>query len=174
VQDLIGIDDPQGIGLPDVGIVTAPGIIGERFRNPGPDRIVMDVLEEREKIVLPVAEHGLIPALKEMADGAVLPIEVRCIGLVDPLKDLRQRCFSGFDQDMDEVAHEDVGIDGTVIAVLVDGEQLKVLLMISGRSEDLLSLVAAGNHMVERAFEFNAGLAGHDQRLTKKLVPVNS
>jgi hypothetical protein len=75
---------------------------------------------------------------------------------------------------MDVVAHENIGIDRAMIAVLVDGEQLKIFLMISGRSEDPLSLVAAGNDVVERAFEFDPGLAGHEQRLAEAGNPVNT
>jgi hypothetical protein len=39
--------------------------------------------------------------------------------------------------------------------------------MIGGRFEDLLPLVAAGNDVVERAFEFYPGLAGHGRKLVK-------
>lgn len=173
-QDLIGIDDSQGVGLSGVGMMAAPGIVGRRFRDPGPDGIVVDVLEKREQVVLPVAEHGFISSLEEVPDSTVLRIEVCGIGLVDPLKDLRKRRRSGFDQDMDVVAHENIGIDRAMIAVLVDGEQLKIFLMISGRSEDPLSLVAAGNDVVERAFEFDPGLAGHEQRLAEAGNPVNT
>ena len=52
-----------------------------------------------------------------------------------------------------------------MIAVLVDGEHLKIFLIIGGRFEDLLSLVAAGNDMVEGAFEFYPRLPWHSRTM---------
>jgi hypothetical protein len=66
---------------------------------------------------------------------------------------------------MDMVAHENIGVDGTVISIFVDGKQLEVFLIVGGRFKDLLLLVPTGDDMVERAFEFYTRLPWHSQSL---------
>jgi len=75
---------------------------------------------------------------------------------------------------MDMVAHEDVGVERAMIAVLVDGEQLEILLMIGRLFEDLLPLVPPRDDMVESAFILYPRLPWHEQRLSEEAIGVNN
>jgi hypothetical protein len=82
--------------------------------------------------------------------------------LVDTLKDFRERRFAGLDQEMDMVAHEDIGVQVIMISVPIDEEELKKFIVVGGLFEDLLALVPTRDHVVKCAFKLNAGLTGHE------------
>lgn len=117
---LIGIHESQRVVLAGIGMVAAPGIRIKPFCDLCPQWVLVNVFEQSEEIRFTVAKDGLIPPLKEMANGAVLPVEVYGIGLIHALLDLGERYITGLDQEMDMVAHEDVGIYATAGTVFVD------------------------------------------------------
>ncbi len=56
------------------------------------DRIQVNVSHQAQKVLVLVTEDSLIPALKEVADLAVLPVEVTGIGEVYKLHYPGERC----------------------------------------------------------------------------------
>lgn len=152
--------------------MAAPGVLSGFFRDPGPDRIVVDVPQESEQIGVTVAQNRFIPALEEMADGPVGLVEVHRVALIDPLQDLRKRRFAGLDQKMDVVAHEHVGIQRVMIAVLVDGEELDEFLIVSGVFEYLLSLVSARDDVIERPLKLYSRLSRHGSTISEEINNV--
>lgn len=149
-------------------MVAAPRIPIERFYDLGPQGVVMNVFEERKEIVVPVAEDGLVPALEEMTDGPVSPVEVHRVALVHTLKDLGQRDCPCLDQEMDVVVHEDVSVKMVHVAGFVTGQQLEVFLEIGRIFEDFLPVIATGNHVVEGSVKLYPWFAGHDGRVAEK------
>jgi len=141
--------------------MAAPGIVIEPFRDLRPEWILVDVFEQAEKIGFFIAQDCLIPALEQMADGPVPVIEVHGVCLVDALHDLGKRDVSAFDQEMDVVAHQNIGEDAAARAVLVDGEGKEVLLEVGAVLEDALFLVAADDDVIECSGIFDAWLAWH-------------
>jgi hypothetical protein len=70
------------------------------------------------------------------------------------------------------ISQEDVGVKKEVVAVFVNGQELEVFLIIGGVFKDLLSLISAGNDVIESAFKFYTGLARHEQE-KQMLDPVS-
>jgi hypothetical protein len=66
---------------------------------------------------------------------------------------------------MDVVAHEDVGIEMKGITGLVSREDLEKLLIVGEVFEYLLTLIAAGDDVIEGAVVFDAGLSGHAEKI---------
>jgi len=122
----------------------------------------MNVFEEREKIRLPIAQNGFVAALKKMTDGAVFPVEVHGIALVDALENPGQRDVLCFDQQVEVVAHEDISIDVEMLSLFVRRHDLEILLIVPRIFEDLLLLVATGYDMIEGASILDAWFAGHE------------
>jgi len=63
---------------------------------------------------------------------------------------------------------EDKGGETELRAVFVDGEELKIFLMIRGVLEYFLALVAASDDAVEGSLIFNAGLTCHGPKNSKR------
>jgi len=55
-----------------------------------------------------------------------------------------------------------------MVAVAIQGEDLTVFVVVSGFFEDLLALIPAGDHMVERAGKFDAGFPWHAAMLVRE------
>ena len=84
------------------------------FRSPGkfgPNRIEMNITNQRHQILIPVADNGLIPSLEEMADFSIAAVKILSVGLLQSLHELGERNATGFNQQMDVVGHQAVGID---------------------------------------------------------------
>jgi hypothetical protein len=101
---LVGIYKAIGVRLPDIGLVAAPRIVVGRFCDLRPNRVKVNVLEQRQKIGIPVAQDGLVSALEEVAHGPVLLVKIHGVALVDALEDLGEGCLTGFEQEVDVVA----------------------------------------------------------------------
>ncbi len=64
------------------------------------------------------------------------------------------------------------GIQGVMIAVLEDGEELDEFLIVGVVFEDLLSLIAARNDVIERALELYARLSRHGVTISEGMHNV--
>jgi hypothetical protein len=135
---------------------------------------MMDVLKEFEKVAISVAEDGFIPPLEQMSDGSVLFVKVHSIALVDALEDLGEWSITRFNQKMDVVSHEDVGIEAEGVALFVAGEECEIFVEVTCALEDLLLLVSARDYMVESSFVFYGVLACHAARIAEPESPVNN
>lgn len=133
----------------------------------------MDVLEQGEKIGILIAENGLVPALKQVSDRAVSSIEVKGVALVNALKNLRKGGVLCFDQKMNVIAHQDVGVEAVVITVFVDREYLEVFLAVRNVLKYFLFLVSSGDYVIERAIEFDSGFSCHNERIAEESSPVD-
>ncbi len=68
----------------------------------------MDVANQRQQILFPLADNSFVPSLEEMAHFARAAVEVLRVGLLQPLHELGQRSGTGLNQQMHvlcEVAH---------------------------------------------------------------------
>ena len=154
-------------------MVAAPGVFFEDLSYLRPQRVLMDVFQECQQVVVTIAEDCLVSPLKKMADGPIFPIEIRGICLIDALQYLGERNITGFHQQVDVVSHENVGVEMESVAVLVNLEGEEIFLVVGCVLEDLLPLVPAGYDMIERSGVFDAGLARHDARIAKEADNVN-
>ena len=146
-----------------IDAVAAPAVAGRVFGDLCPYRVVMAVLEECQKIPFAVAQDGLVAALEQMTNGFVLAVKVQSIALVDTLEGLGQGYVLHLDQQMEMIAHEDIGIETEMMTWLIGGHNPEVLLVVGRIFEDLLLLVAAGDDVIEGACVFYAGLSRHGQ-----------
>lgn len=96
-----------------------------------------------------------------MPDHAVAPVEVHGMGLIEPLHDPGQGNIPGLDQEVRVTAHENIGMQTAIRAVLIDGHELQELLVVRGVLEYALLLVSADDDMVESPM-IDAGSARHE------------
>lgn len=73
---MVCIDETEGIGLSDVGMVAAPLVGIERVDYLGPNRIEVYVLEKCQKVIITVTEYRFVSPLEEVPDGLLFPIEI--------------------------------------------------------------------------------------------------
>lgn len=102
-------------------MVTAPLIEIELFHDLCAEWIEVDVFEQDQQIVVPVAQNGLVPPLKEVPHSPVFPIEIGRVCLVDALKDFGERNVLGLDKEMDVVPHKNITIQKALVAIFVYG-----------------------------------------------------
>jgi hypothetical protein len=79
----------------------------------------MNIFHKGQKVSIPIAKDGLVATLKQMTHGLVFPIKVHGIALIDALKYLREGDLSHFDQEMNMVRHQNIGIEEKGITILV-------------------------------------------------------
>jgi hypothetical protein len=61
-----------------------------------------------------------------------------------------------------------------MITVSIDEEELEKFIVVGGLFKDLLALVPTSDHMVKRAFIFDARFPWHEGRLSREPQNVNS
>ena len=71
----------------------------------------MDVADQTQQVLVLVADNGFVSSLKKMADFAIAAVEILSVGLLQSLHELGERNATGFNQQMDVVGHQAVGID---------------------------------------------------------------
>ena len=142
--------------------MATPGVGIECLGNSGPERVLVNIFQQAKQVCFPIAQDRFITALEKMADGLILVVKVQCVALIDTLKDLREWRIAGFEQEMDVVAHEHIGIQMIMIAVSIDEEELKKFIVVGGFFEDLLALVPTRDHVIKCAFKLDAGFPWHE------------
>jgi len=70
----------------------------------------MNITYKTQKIAVFVANIGLVPSLKQVADLCILPVEILCIGKINHLHDARYRITGCFDQKMNVICHEHISV----------------------------------------------------------------
>jgi hypothetical protein len=103
-----------------------------------------------------------------MANGVIPVVVIEGISLIETLEYLGQGCLWGLYQEVNVVPHENIGIEKKLVAVLVDGEELEIFLIVRGVFEYLLALITTGDDVVECSLVFDAGLACHGRPRTAK------
>jgi hypothetical protein len=79
----------------------------------------MNIFHKGQQVSIPITKDGLVSALKQMAHGRIFPIKVHGIALIDALKYFREGDISHFDQQMNMVHHQNIGIEEKGITILV-------------------------------------------------------
>jgi hypothetical protein len=75
---------------------------------------------------------------------------------------------------MDMVAHQHVGIETEMAALLVSGKDFQVFLVIRRLLEYLLLLIAPGDDVIKCAVVFYSWLSCHDVKITEPTRRVNN
>ena len=134
----------------------------------------MNVFDQGKQVGILVAEDRLVSTLKKMANRLVPPIKIHRIALVDPLKNLRKRGCLCLNQQMNMVAHQDIGIEGKVITNVVVSQNSEIPLIVFSVSEDRLSLVATGDDVVKGPFKFDPWSPCHGIKISDHSLNVNT
>jgi hypothetical protein len=121
----------------------------------------VNVLEERQKIALLIAQDCLIAALEEVAYGPIFAIEVHGIALIDALEALGQRHVLRLDKEVKMVAHENISVEMEMMPRFIGGDYLKEFFVILCFLEDLLLLIAARDDVIKSAVVFDTGFSWH-------------
>jgi len=141
--------------------VAAPRICTRVLGESRSHGIQVDVLEQRQQILVSVTEDSFVSALKEVPNFVIFPIEVLRISLVESLKDLRQRRLLGLDEKMHMVGHQHIGVQEKLESVFIVGGDAEISFVVAVIPEDALSLIPASYDMVKSSFKFDARLPCH-------------
>ena len=120
----------------------------------GLDRILVDIPDDREKLVGVVDGPALEAGLKKAADALVfLVVPVNKAGN-DVLEDPAQGHLAGFDDQVDVVGHQAVGVELKAANGLILPKDRQEFPVIVGIGENLLLVDAAVDHVIdiERTF----------------------
>lgn len=82
--------------------------------------------------------------------GLVFQIFPKGISELKSVHEPGKRDLTSFNENMNVVGHQGIGVDGTMELVFILGEQLPIKRKISIVAKDSLALVSAGNYMVQR------------------------
>ena len=96
-----------------------------------------------------------------MADFVVSQVKVLAVGLLQPLHELAQRVGGTFQEQMDMVGHQTVGVNGVAITPPVAGQTLEVGLVILITEKSLSPLIAPDNDVIEKPGGKHSGPSGH-------------
>jgi hypothetical protein len=123
--------------------------------------IEVNVADQLQKVSIPVTKNCFVPALKKMADPPVTAVIVLRVCELNALEDFRERRLSGFEQKMNVVGHQNVGVNYKLIALPVVFDSLEVIQPITIVVKDLLPLIATDDDVIECPFEFHPRFPRH-------------
>ena len=121
----------------------------------------MEVAHQLDQIDVPITEDGVVAPLKQMPALVVPAIVILGVGELQGLHGSGQRDRPPFDQEMHMIGHEDVGIAGQAIPLLVATEPLQVGGIIRCVMKEHSPAITPGNHMIQRPLDIYSGLASH-------------
>ena len=134
----------------------------------------MDIFEEGQEVAFAVTENGFVSALEEMTDGPVFSVEIHRVALINALERFGERSVFCLDQKVNMVAHQHIGVEAIMVALLVSGKNFQVFLVIRRFLEYLLFLVSSGDDVIKRAVIFYSWLSWHDGKIAKSTRCVNN
>ncbi len=102
----------------------------------------MKVADQLQKVSIPVTKNRFVPALEEVADAPVTAVIVLGVRRLNTLEDFRERRLAGFEQEMDVVGQQDVGVDSKLIALPLVFDSLQVARPVPIVAKDRLALIA--------------------------------
>src|SRR5437016_9120202 len=109
----------------------------------------MNVSDQFEKVRVFLANDRFVTALKNMSGLAMPFIKILAVGLLQPLHEFRQWLFGAFNEQMDMVGHQAVGVQHIVIFLTVPCQPFDIALIVAFRSKGLLPLVASHNNVIQ-------------------------
>jgi len=125
----------------------------------------VNIFHQIQQVSITVAKNGLVSTLKDMAHRPVFSVKVHRVALIDPLKYFIEGRISPFDQEMDMVGHQYVGIEKKRIKVLVLFQKLEVFLVIGEVFKDFLPLIAPCDDVIKGPLELNPRLSCHRMKI---------
>jgi len=118
----------------------------------------VDVPHKLRQVLIRLTEYRLVAPLKQVTHLSVFPIVVLAVAGQHAMHHSADWIFAAFDQQVNVVGHQAVGVEVEGQLRLLLGKQGKQLEIVILRAEDELSIVAARNDVVEAALEFDSGL----------------
>src|SRR5258706_12538042 len=101
-----------------------------------------------------------------MADLSVLAIVILGITLLEPLHEFSQGRLATFEQQMDMIGHQAVGVNRDIVLAPILRESFQIGLIVGWTEKSLLSLFAAHDNVIGNANDNQPGLAGHTAVIT--------
>lgn len=134
----------------------------------------MDIFEESKEVLFAVTENGFVPALEKMTDCPVFSVEIHGVALINALERFGERSIFCLYQKVDMVAHQHIGVEAIMVALLVSGKNFQVFLVIRRFLEYLLLLISSGDDVIKSAVVFYSWLSWHDGKIAESTRRVNN
>jgi hypothetical protein len=125
----------------------------------------MDVPDELAKIAFALAKNGLVPALKDMPDAPITPIVILAVSRQKPLHNAPDRFRLPFDQKMNVIRHQAIGIKIERRPLLLLRQQREEFNEIFPRMKYVLPVVAARDHMIQTTLDLNPQFSRHTRKI---------
>ena len=103
-----------------------------------------------------------------MTDFSVLTIKILSVALLQPLHEFPQGNPATFEQEVDMIGHQAVGINPDIVPSPVRRQFLQIVLVVGRIHKGLLSLVAAYDNVIENAGGKQSRLSGHGLLVTQR------
>lgn len=122
----------------------------------------MNVSNQLAEITIRLAENRLVSALKNVPDLFVLAIVILAVARQHSLHDSADRIVLHFDQEVHVVGLQAVGvqIERQLLFLLRDDAGEPDVIVV--RTEDLSSIIAAADDVIETSADLDPWFAGHD------------
>ena len=130
--------------------IAAPSPFHGRPGHAGADRVEDHIASQLQKVALPLDEDGLEPALEEVPDPAVTPIEALRVRAVELPHAARERGLRGLEEQVVVVAHHYVGVHAPAKDLDDPAESPEESLSVLVIPEDVAPLITATRDVPDR------------------------
>jgi hypothetical protein len=119
----------------------------------------VNVADEFGKVLIALAEYRLVTPLQQVTRLSMLAIVILAIGGQESLHNPADGVILPFDQQMNVIGHQAVGIKVEREPRFLVGELKQEFAAVVVRSKDELAIVASSDYVVETALDFESRLA---------------
>src|SRR3989304_2793151 len=161
-----GIDQPSLV-FSQVFPVTAPLPLPRLLHHFGSHRIEMDVAHQLQQVAIAVAHDRLVAPLKQMPAVTVCSVKSPRVSGQQRLHHPRRRSLLHFQEQMEMVRHQNVGVEVKRITLSRRGQPVEKRFEVAVLKKYLPAVVSAGHHMIEQSLRVDSGMSGHDAPLSK-------
>jgi hypothetical protein len=134
----------------------------------GSHRVQVNVPHEFGEVLIALAEDRLVASLKQVADLSVLAIVILAIGGEEPLHHPADVVILSFDEQMNVIGHQAVGVKIEGQLGLLLGKLKEELAIVVVRAEDELTIVATGDDVIEAALDLDSRFAHRGLSLLRR------
>src|SRR5207249_6911673 len=136
----------------------------------------MDIVAHRLEITIAAAIHKqcLVSSAEEVPEKLVPPVVARGVSAQEPFHSCYQISLGGLDDQVEMISHQAPGMDLPISfgAGLAEGLQKQLPVFIA--SKNVLAVIAAVHHMINRAFILDSEFSCHRRRLRHRPQSVNT
>ena len=121
----------------------------------------MDVADQLAQVTVALAEDRLMSSLKNMPDPAITAVIILTVAGQDPLHCAAKSFILAFDQQVQVVRHQTIGIEVETRPLLLFGKQREKPLMVVAGMKNVPPVIATGDHMIKSTLNLDSSTPCH-------------